>query len=234
MHGKKRLIVFLVLLAALALAGWLIWKRSPSADIPLASPRPVPADPRLTFPTTYRNVRPEVKYVGDETCASCHGSQTSGYHEHPMAHSMSLVSRAPPIERYDAAAHNPFEKFGFDFQIEHRGDHAFHKILRRDQSGREALALAHEARYAVGSGSHGRAYLFTLDNFVFRTPINWFSQGKRWDVAPYVAADSDNHYFQGVDPQCIYCHGNQAEPDANSLNRYRSPLADNMAIGCER
>src|SRR5438270_1402905 len=168
-----RPLVLLVLIAIFGLLTWNIWKSTRPQSASVATIVAAPAlDPRLTYETPYRNVRPEVKYVGSQACAACHRGVCASYRDHPMGRSMSLVSQASPIERYDAAAHNPFEKFGFDFQIEHRGDHAFHKILRRDQSGREALALAHEARYAVGSGSHGRAYLFTLDNSVFRTPIN--------------------------------------------------------------
>jgi Flp pilus assembly protein TadD len=235
MQGRIRLFILAVLLAVIGASAWLIWKWTRPAVTASTATRPVAAaDPRLTYSTPYRNVRPEVKYLGDEVCARCHPTETSSYRQHPMARSMSLVNKAAPIERYDRAAHNPFQKFGFDFLIEQKGERVFHKVVRRDAAGKEALALAQEARYVLGSGAHGRAYLSSVDNYIFQTPINWFSQGQRWDLAPNVPADLNNHYFRVVDPLCIYCHGNQADPIPDSVNHYRAPLPENLAIGCER
>jgi hypothetical protein len=187
MRGRMALLLLFALLTAGGASAWFFWQRTPVTDAPDTAAKAAPTgDPRLTYPTRYRNVRPEVKYVGDEACAACHLSQSSSYHHHPMAHSMSLVSQAVPVERYDAAAGNPFANAGFEFAIERRGDQVFHKVSRSDAGGKETLSLAREARYAVGSGSHGRAYLTEADQYIFQTPINWFAQGRRWDLAPNV------------------------------------------------
>ena len=50
----------LVALAVGALARW--WPK------PDAAPTSTDNDPRRTFNTPFRNVRPEVQYVGDQTC----------------------------------------------------------------------------------------------------------------------------------------------------------------------
>jgi hypothetical protein len=150
-----------------------------------------------------------------------------------MAQSMSVVSRAAPIEHYASAAHNPFQKFGFDFLVERRAEQVFHKVFRRDAAGNETFALTQEVRYVVGSDRHGRAYLSSMDNYIFQTPINWFTQEKRWDLAPNVGEQHDNYFFRAIDPLCIYCHGGQAELVPESSNHYRT-LPANPAIGCER
>src|SRR6202047_4139107 len=139
MRGKTALFVLLALVAAAGASAWFFWQPTLVTDAPDTAAKAAPAgDPRLTYPTRYRNVRPEVKYVGDEACATCHLSESSSYHHHPMAHSMSLVSQAVPVARYDAAAGNPFAKAGFDFAIERRGDQVYHKVSRRDAGGKEA------------------------------------------------------------------------------------------------
>src|SRR5262245_28828128 len=88
------------LTAAAALAAvvwwWLQPGPPPTADDP---------DPRLTYPTPYRNVRPEVKYVGDTACARCHEGHARNYAQHPMGRSFAPVAAAPVVERFDAAAH---------------------------------------------------------------------------------------------------------------------------------
>src|SRR5262245_62716760 len=68
---------------------------------------PKGGDPRLTFPTPYRNVKPDVQYVGDRACADCHGDISESYHQHPMGQGLAPVASATPIERFEAEAHNP-------------------------------------------------------------------------------------------------------------------------------
>jgi hypothetical protein len=191
-------------------------------------------DPRLTFATPYRNVRPEIKYVGDEACAGCHPIQADSYRRHSMGRSMSLVGSAAPLERLDQTAHNPFEKFGFHFVVERRGEQVFHKLTRGGADGQELFRLEQEVKYVLGSGTHGRAYLADRDGYLYQTPINWFSQAGVWDLAPNVGARHENHFFRPIRPLCIFCHANQAEPLEHSVNHYRVPLPQNPAIGCER
>src|SRR5262249_882590 len=116
---QQSLILALALLLLLGLACWKLWPRSaPSVG---AGPPPPPEDPLLTFATPYRNVHPDVKYVGDAACAGCHAPQTKGYREHPMGRSLAPIRSATPLERYDAAAKNPFDALGFHYQIDRRG-----------------------------------------------------------------------------------------------------------------
>ncbi len=42
------------------------------------------SDPRLTFATSFRNVRPGIEYVGDSDCQRCHEGISSSFHAHPM------------------------------------------------------------------------------------------------------------------------------------------------------
>jgi hypothetical protein len=84
-------------------------------------------DPPRTFATPYRNVRPEVQYVGDEACSACHPRQSKTYRSHSMGRSLSPISTTVALERYDAAAHNPFDAAGFRYTIDRRGRSVFHK-----------------------------------------------------------------------------------------------------------
>src|SRR5438093_698636 len=94
---RKAIFVILMLLAVPVfwlLRFWLTYS-APDKSIPTG-------DPRLTFGTPFRNVRPEVRYVGDERCADCHLSHTESFRQHPMGRSLAPAVAAP-LERYDAA-----------------------------------------------------------------------------------------------------------------------------------
>src|SRR5947208_2271401 len=86
----------------LAVAGAaLAWKwpfgpgQATNQPAPAASP-----DPRLTFATRYRNVRPDVAYVGDDRCAACHFRLTNSFHEHPMGRALGPPAAVGPVEAY--------------------------------------------------------------------------------------------------------------------------------------
>jgi Flp pilus assembly protein TadD len=215
----------LVAVLGLGLAGVWIWQ--PRAD----QPAPM-GDPRATFATPYRNVRPEVRYVGDETCAECHPSQAETYRQHPMGRSLAPVSQVAASERYDAAAHNPFEQLGFEFAVERHGERVFHKERRRDVQGRVLTELEAEVHFAIGSGTRGRTYLVDRNGALFQSPISWFSQLGVWDLTPKF--DVLEHFERPAQPECLFCHSNQVEPAEHTLNQYRPPLFRGHAIGCER
>src|SRR5260370_19135382 len=92
---SKRGLLLLVGVAALVLlvlvlAAWR-WPGGHGDDPRLEGPRKAdvrPEDPRLTFATPYRNVRPDVKYVGDAACVRCHARQRKTYRKHPMGLSL--------------------------------------------------------------------------------------------------------------------------------------------------
>jgi hypothetical protein len=236
----------LAFLGCLAFAAWAWWPRPPR----LAAPEKA-TDPRLTFATSFANVRPEVGYVGDAVCARCHQEVARTYRRHPMGRSFAPVSQVAPEERYDRSVHNPFEKFGLQFLVERRGERVLHKESRLDPQGRVLTALEAEVEYAVGSGTRGRSYLVNRDGYLFQSPISWFSQAGRWDSSPGFRAD--RHFNRPIEAQCLFCHAGGASPVEDTINRYRiagpaekgdrtpqdkgpAPFfsPDMRAIGCER
>jgi tetratricopeptide (TPR) repeat protein len=188
-------------------------------------------DPRLTIATPYRNVRPEVHYVGDETCAQCHPDQAAHYRQHPMGRSLAPMASVAELERLEPSTHNPFEAFGLHFLVERRGQSIRHKQVLQGSQGQPLAESALEVHYAIGSGTRGRTYFTSADGYLFRTPISWFSQKGIWDVSP------------GYSPQvlsrrslveCMFCHTNYADWVEHSLNHFRPPIFRGYAIGCER
>jgi Tfp pilus assembly protein PilF len=149
-----------------------------------------------------------------------------------MGRSLALTSEAAPVESYDLAAGNPFEKEGFQFLIERRDGHVFHRDLRRDANGDTVAVFAAKVQFAVGSGRRGRTYLINRDGYLFQSPISWYSQPRTWDLTP--GFQVREQFERPVEPSCLFCHCNQVEPVPNTINRYRPPIFRGQAIGCER
>jgi predicted CXXCH cytochrome family protein len=206
---------------------WITWSwRRPAVVSNL------PDDSRLTFDTPYRNVRPEVKYVGDEACTACHLTIAESYRRHSMGRSLVPMAQQAAHERYGKQAGNPFQQWGFEFQVQQRDGRVFHHYQCRDPQGKAVCAAEEEVRFVVGSGSRGRSYLVSRDGFVFQSPISWFSQQETWDLSP--GFKRERNFERAVRAECLFCHCNQVVPRENTDNGFEEPLFRGYAIGCER
>jgi predicted CXXCH cytochrome family protein len=185
------------------------------------------------YASPYRNVQPDVAYVGDDACSQCHPTQAETYREHPMGRSLAAVADVAPSQRYDASVHNPFRAVGAYFSVEHLGPRVVHKETRKDPQGQILSENRVEIAYAIGSGSRAVSYLIDRDGWLFQSPISWYTHKAVWDLSPSFEQRQDI-FERTVLGECLYCHTNHAEPVAGSLNHYRAPFAPGLTIGCER
>jgi hypothetical protein len=221
------LIAGLTALLAASVVIYVAYIREPGASV---------QDPRLTYATPFLNVRPDVQYVGDEACASCHTTIVESYRQHSMGRSVASVSAVPASgaypEQHGPEARNPFSVLELRYSVERGGP----RMLHREEYVRQGKALtelASEVHYAVGAGSRGRSYLICTDGYVFQSPITWYPLKKRWDLSPGYEKENP-HFDRPVHGLCLFCHTNRVEPVAHTTNRYQEPLFRGEAIGCER
>src|SRR5688572_3108149 len=81
-----------VVAVAIAVVAWM--RKDPRGERPAKSQRGKSNDQKvvheqsswdaLVEASPYRNVRPDVRYVSDATCAECHGEIAAAYAKHPM------------------------------------------------------------------------------------------------------------------------------------------------------
>jgi predicted CXXCH cytochrome family protein len=185
-------------------------------------------DPRKTFDSPFVNIRPDVAYVGDAACIECHKDISASYAHHPMGRSMGLAA----VDHPASSVKSEFEKFGFVYRVEYRDAKMIHREERLDAAGKVVAATECEARYAVGSGTRGKSYLIERDGRLFQSPISWFSEKGIWDLSP--GYSEELHFNRRIQPRCLACHCNQADPVEGTLNGYREPVFRGLSIGCER
>jgi predicted CXXCH cytochrome family protein len=121
------------------------------------------------------------------------------------------------------------------YTVERREGHVFQEATRRDATGSVLSKTEAEVRFALGSGTRGTVFLIERDGFLFQSPIAWFAQKGRWDIAPGYGEVSPYPSFERpIQPECLFCHTNQVRHVAHTLNRYEPPIFEGHAIGCER
>src|SRR5262249_53519881 len=158
--------------------------------------------------------------------AGCHDKIVASYHHHPMGRSLFLTAEAGPPE--DRAHNNPFDALDSQFRVERQGATVRHHRAAFDDQGRPIYDTALEAAYAIGSGSHGHSYLAVREGgYVVETPISWYSQKQMWDLSPGFQGPRVREWLTAgrpVQPDCLFCHANRAEPVAGAVNRYKEPV----------
>jgi hypothetical protein len=200
---------------------------------------PRPADAETTSPTAqlwsdspYQNLRPEVRYVGDQACAECHPGEADSFRRHPMGRSLQPASDWQAGDRLTAKAHDPFHEQGLEFGVQIRAGRLCHRARRLDPGGTEVLKLEMQVDYVVGSGTRGQSFLVERDGHVFQSPISWYARKGIWDLSP--GFNADQWLDRAIGANCLFCHANRVEPVAGHVNYYHPPTFRGHAIGCER
>lgn len=82
-------------------------------------------------------------------------------------------------------------------------------------------------RYYIGSGTHGRGFIFEEQGQPFETPVAYFGANRGWDVAPGYEKETSIFLGRKVESACLSCHSSGAKSKENEL-------FEEGAISCER
>jgi hypothetical protein len=124
------------------------------------------------------------------------------------------------------------EKSGVHYRIYSEGNTAW---LSFERPGDPSINGKRQLLYSIGSGRRGRSYLFAADDFVFESPVNWYADSHRWDMAPAYGNVREIPLNLPAYPQCLRCHTSGMQlPINGSQNEYPTPLFTQDGVGCER
>ena len=228
-------ILLLAVLAAGAAAAFVYWPRridqppgSGAANADSSS-----EDPRVTFDSPFRNVRPGVAYVGDAACAVCHKEIDASFHHHAMGRSATSIA-GDGVETFDEKAPPHFSAYGnTEYRIEKRNNRWVHVETVKDSDGKPVAITEVEILATIGSGTRGRSYILSRDGAIWQSGASWYSEKKIWDASP--GFGPGRHALRPISSGCLFCHVDRVEVVLGTHNRFKEPLiARQASIGCER
>jgi tetratricopeptide (TPR) repeat protein len=169
---------------------------------------------------------PAAAYVGDEACASCHKAIYDSYQRTSMAH-----GSGPALEGLKPADFvHPKSRVHYRIYSE-----AGKVWLSYERPGDPGIGGKKELLYFIGSGHRGRTYLFSVDDFFFESPVNWYANRQVWDMAPAYGDAREIPLNLPAYASCLECHSSGMRPPANGTeNKYSMPLFAQNGVGCER
>jgi len=165
-------------------------------------------------------------YTGSEPCAKCHASIYESYSHTAMANASGPASQGVIAGDFE---HPPS---GVDYRVSAENGQVW---LSFERPGDSMLQGKRELLYFIGSGGRGRSYLFSVDGFLFESPINWYGQRRVWDMAPAYQQAREMPMNLPALPGCLTCHTSGLQPPLpGTQNKYPSPVFAHAGITCER
>lgn len=168
-------------------------------------------------------------FVGDSTCARCHGAIAEAYAHTWKAHSLLPVTASlSRIEDFSQpAVYDPHTNFYYRVRWEGDSLYLYEYRLR----GGDTVYLRRERLdYAIGSGHQTRSYLLWRNGFLYEAPLTWYVRPRKWDLSPGYAEGRNSRFSREIHPACLACHASGWQAVPWTFNRYESIGGP---LGCE-
>ncbi len=163
---------------------------------------------------------------GSEACAGCHAEIYKSYQKTVMAKASGMAEDGLITGEFTHKTSGVF------YRVYEQDGRAWMSYERRRESG---FRGRRELLYYIGSGVKGRTYLFSVDGFLFETPINWYSQEGQWNMAPAFTESRESPLSLPAVVDCVNCHSSGVqEPVAGTESKYNGRPFLNGGITCQR
>jgi hypothetical protein len=163
--------------------------------------------------------------AGSEACSSCHSEIYNSYTKTGMANSSGLA--------LDGVIAGEFshKTSSVRYRVFKQGEQVWMSYDRASEKFRGQREL----QYFVGAGKKERSYLFSVQGFLFVTPINWYSREGRWGITPAYTEAGEIPLNLPALVDCVNCHsGGLRPPSPGTENKYAGAPFLHGGITCQR
>lgn len=211
--NSKRLAALLACVAGLTWLGQLSPRNAPLTAVHAATPQPLTlADP-------------------DRVCANCHAAIYQSYEQTSMARGSGLAIEALRPGSFTS------QSSGVTYRVQLKNGSG--TLTSRRESERAPLDDTESLAYFIGSGLHGRTYLFsrnvpgTDSALWYEAPINWFTRRAGYAMAPAFDNAQTAPLALPTDPNCLHCHATGvADTIDDTTNRFHGAPFRQGGVGC--
>lgn len=173
------------------------------------------------------NLAEDVAYIGSAACKECHREQHQSWLQ--TTHSRSMEKTTPSGIQgndsfYHAASNTEYEVFLRENQL-------IHRETQLDNSGQPLATTEHPILYTIGSGTHGKGYIYRDNNIFGQSPISWYQETGKWQMSPGYDMPFHPGFGRKLNRECFFCHVGQIDRENDNPNAFT--ILEEV-IGCER
>ncbi len=165
----------------------------------------------------------------DATCVQCHAAIVASYGKTSMARGSGLATDALDTGTF---THQPS---AVTYKISQKDGTA--RLHSTRDNGAAPLDDTEQLAYFIGSGLHGRTYLFSRNNgeskLWYEAPVNWYTRRAAYGMAPAYDNAVTAPLALPTDANCLHCHtGAVQQPLATAPNAFQDQPFQQAGIGC--
>ncbi|MEO6883161.1 MAG: tetratricopeptide repeat protein [Bacteroidia bacterium] len=178
----------------------------------------------------YLNINDSVKYVGMQTCKTCHQSIYHSFIKTGMGESFDHATEQKSAARFDK--HEVIYDKYKDFYYYPFWDKDSLMIREFRLSGKDTTYknVVH-VNYIVGSGMHTNSHMYEVNGYVYQAPMTFYTQKGIWDFPPGFADGYNSRFSREIGLECMSCHNSYPNFVKGSENKFTSIPS---GITCER
>ncbi len=177
----------------------------------------------------FLNLQDSTRYVGMQTCRSCHQDVYDTFIHTGMGKSFDHATLEKSAARFGKHALVYDKKSDFYYKPYFQDSILYIKEFRLE-NGDTIHQRTEKISYIVGSGQHTNSHILNFNGYIFQAPITYYTQEERWDMAP--GFNRENQRFSRLlTTECITCHNHFPAPVEGSMNKYEAMPS---GIECER
>ena len=152
-------------------------------------------------------------------CARCHAQEVAAFEKSPMGRSIG----APSVFTEGRIVH---KQSGSTLTINRNGEVLVHQLERH------GLVARYPVAYSVGAGIVGYSYIVRLGQYLYQSPLSYYTQTKNWDLTPGYETDPNLDFTHQITSGCLFCHTGSVNLVQGTGNQFADPPF--TSISCER
>lgn len=185
--------------------------------------------PALPLLNTYASLNDTVKYVGQETCKSCHADIYESFMHTGMGMSFDKASKEKSAANFTHAV--IYDKYrNFYYHPYWNGD-SLH-LLEYRLNGKDTIYRQDETiSYIIGSGQHTNSHIINTNGYLNQAPATFYVQKGEWHLPPGFEDGHNTRFSRIIGLECMSCHNSYPDFVLGSENKFNKVES---GIGCER
>lgn len=179
----------------------------------------------------FLNLADSVKYVGKETCRTCHQSHFDGFMHTGMGQSFDVAHPAKSSAQFDGkkTAFDPFKNLYY--RPYWQDSILFVEEYRLDDNEKVIYNRIEKVQFIVGSGQHTNSHIIFKNGYLFQAPFTFYTQSQVLDLPPGFENGNNSRFSRMLGLECISCHNAYPDFIEGSINKFKSIP---KGIDCER
>lgn len=164
--------------------------------------------------------------TADAVCANCHREIFEKYLTTPMAN-----ASGPAAEKFKTGTLN-HKTSGTIYKLFVRDEQAM--LSMQDSHAVQAAATERKLSSFLGSGHLGITYLYSVNGYLFESPVAYYSASQSFDMKPGLESITEVPPALPMQASCLRCHMSAVQQsDPGTINHYSGLAFLHDGITCE-